>query len=128
MTKRKNPGRARWVRVKKKRKKKFHANRKRKCTWHENCPQKKEKKTKIKVDRTKISVILCYMENKTTALENFRKLCASNAPSKERIAAWENYVAIAHEAPRARNTCSTRSNGRKFFGRYDANGNYHDVS
>ena len=57
------------------------------------------------------------MENKTTALENFRKLCASNAPSKERIAAWENYVAIAHEAPRARNTCSTRSNGRKFFGR-----------
>lgn len=88
----------------------------------------KRKKTKIKVDRTKISVILCYMENKTTALENFRKLCASNAPSKERIAAWENYVAIAHEAPRARNTCSTRSNGRKFFGRYDANGNYHDVS
>lgn len=83
---------------------------------------------KINVDRTKISVILCYMENKTTALENFKKLCASNAPSKERTAAWTNYVAIAHEAPHARNTCSTRSNGRKFFGRYDASGNYHDVS
>lgn len=25
-----------------------------------------KKKTKIKVDRTKISVILCYMENKNT--------------------------------------------------------------
>jgi len=68
------------------------------------------------------------MENKITALENFRKLCASNASSKERSAAWENYTAIAHEARRARNTCATRANGRKFFGRYDANGNYHDVS
>ena len=123
MTKRKNPGRARWVRVKKKRKKKFYANRKRKCTWHENCPQKKEKKTKIKVDRTKISVIFCYMENKNTNTLETPKVRQTIKWNKFRNR-WEHADVIRKE----NNTCATRANGRKFFGRYDANGNYHDVS
>ena len=37
---------------------------------------------------------------------------------------WE----YANVARRENNVCATRLNGRKFFGRYDANGNYHDVS
>lgn len=42
-------------------KKKFHANRKKKFSWHANCPKKNKKKSEKKVDRTKKSLILSLM-------------------------------------------------------------------
>ena len=85
--------------------------------------RKKEKKTKIKVDRTKISVIFCYMENKNTNTLETPKVRQTIKWNKFRNR-WEHADVIRKE----NNTCATRANGRKFFGRYDANGNYHDVS
>lgn len=66
------------------------------------------------------------MENKTVALENYKKLCASNAPVEQRVAAWDNYLAAAN-TPRS-SKYAKRRDGRTFGVRWNGNGNYSDIN
>jgi len=66
---------------------------------------------------------LSGMENKNTNTSETAKVRQTIKWNKFRNR-WERVDIVRKE----NNVCATRLNGRKFFGRYDANGNYHDVS